>query len=55
MNSKERVLAALNLKEPDRVPIFEWEIDPKVINKICRGYSLANFVEKFDLNGFILT
>ena len=55
MDSKERVLAALNLKEPDRVPIFEWEIDPKVINKICRGYSLANFVEKFDLNGFILT
>lgn len=51
MNSKERVFTALNLKEPDRIPIFEWEIDSKVINKIYKGYSLADFVEKFDLDG----
>ena len=51
MNSRERVFTALNLKEPDRIPIFEWEIDSKVINKIYKGYSLADFVEKFDLDG----
>lgn len=50
INSEERVLTALDLKEPDRVPIFEGEIDPKVINKICRGCSLGDFVEKFDLD-----
>jgi uroporphyrinogen decarboxylase len=51
INSRERVFTALNLKESDRVPVFEWEIDPKVINEICRGCSLADFVEKFDLDG----
>lgn len=38
MNSYERVKIALELKEePDRVPIVEFVIDPKVIREACPG------------------
>ena len=35
MNSYQRVKRALELKEPDRVPIIEFVIDPKVIKGAC--------------------
>ncbi len=35
MNSYERVMMALKLKEPDRVPIVEWTISPKIIKALC--------------------
>jgi len=50
MTSKERVFRALNKKEPDRVPIVELTIDPKVINKIYKGCSYMEFIEKVDLD-----
>ena len=34
MNSKERVLATLDHKKPDRVPIGEWGIDHDTVEKI---------------------
>ena len=34
MNSKERVLCALDHKEPDRVPIGEWGIDHDTVEKV---------------------
>ena len=34
MNSKDRVIAALNLEEPDRVPMFELAINGPVMEKI---------------------
>ena len=37
MNSYERVRAALQLKEPDQVPIVEFIIDPHVIKGACPG------------------
>ncbi len=38
MSSKERVMAALNLKQPDSVPIGEIVIDRKVIAGFGRNY-----------------
>ncbi|MCK5156835.1 MAG: hypothetical protein KAQ69_10410 [Spirochaetales bacterium] len=35
MNSYERVMAALQLKEPDRVPVIEFIIDPHVVKGVC--------------------
>lgn len=34
MTSKERVLTALNHKEPDRVPVGEWGIDHDTVEKV---------------------
>jgi uroporphyrinogen decarboxylase len=34
MTPRERVLCALNLREPDRVPYCEWTIDPMVAAKL---------------------
>ena len=44
MNSHERVMTAMRLGQPDRVPIVEWVIHPKVRRAICPGPDLS-FVE----------
>lgn len=35
MNSYERVMAAMSLQQPDRVPILEFAINPIVMQQIC--------------------
>lgn len=35
MNAYERVMLALEHKQPDRVPIVEWSISPKVFKVLC--------------------
>ena len=49
MNSYERVMAAMRLEQPDRVPIVELLIDPKVQKAICPGANdfgdLADFLD----------
>src|ERR1039457_6636175 len=35
MNSYERVMAALEGREPDRVPLLEFVIDPRIVTAIC--------------------
>ena len=50
MNSYERVFTALNLGTPDRVPIFEGAIAPKVIEALIPGGSAEDLVEKYDLD-----
>lgn len=50
MNSKERVITALNRKQPDRVPIFELLINPSVREKIYPGCSYLDFAEKIGLD-----
>jgi uroporphyrinogen decarboxylase len=37
MNSRERVVAALERKQPDRVPIVEWVIDERVMEALLPG------------------
>ncbi len=55
MNSRERVLAALHRQEPDRVPILEWVIHPKVIEGIYPHCSYADFIERMDLDAICTT
>jgi uroporphyrinogen decarboxylase len=38
LNSKERIMAVLNLEKPDRIPVGEMVIDNKVIAGFDRGY-----------------
>ena len=51
MNGYERVMAALDLEEPDRIPTFEWSINRRVRDGIYPGVSEFDFVEKTDLDG----
>lgn len=51
MNGRERMLTAIRRGQPDRVPIFEIVVDPKVLQAIVPGGGLAEFVEKLDLDG----
>lgn len=55
MNSVERFFTALNRREPDRVPIMELEIAPKVINAVLPGGTLLDFVEKMDLDAVMVS
>ncbi len=50
MTSTERVLAVLRREEPDRIPTFEWDIDPDLIINMTGGGSYDDFVEQFDLD-----
>ena len=50
MNSRERVIAALERREPDRVPVVEWVIDPRVMEGIFPGCTYLEFVEWMELD-----
>lgn len=50
MTGTERVLAVLKREEPDRIPTFEWDIDPDLIIKMTNGGTYEDFVEQFDLD-----
>jgi len=50
MNSRERVIAALQRQEPDRVPIAEWEIDYRVIKAISSESDYPDFVENYGID-----
>ncbi|MCC7451010.1 MAG: hypothetical protein IT324_26580 [Anaerolineae bacterium] len=46
----ERVLMTFRHEQPDRVPIFEFMIDPKVINGILPGSNYLDFVDAMDID-----
>ena len=50
MTPYERVMTTLRREQPDRVPIFEFMIDPKVINGILPGGSYVDLVEALDID-----
>jgi len=51
MNGLERMTRALKRQEPDRIPHFEFLIDPKVRNAIKPGLSLEDFHVFMDIDG----
>lgn len=51
MNGFERIVAALECRQPDQIPLMEWLIDPKVVNALCPDGDLFDFVEQMDLDG----
>jgi len=50
MTSRERIFAALKGEIPDRIPLMEMSIDPKVIDKICPGMSYEDFIDYADMD-----
>jgi uroporphyrinogen decarboxylase len=50
MNGRERMMLALQRREPDRAPVFEIAVDPRVIDGIVPGGDLPAFVEELDLD-----
>ncbi len=53
MNSRERVIAALQRQIPDRVPILEWFVHPKVYQTILPGSTWPDFVEQIGLDAIV--
>lgn len=51
MNGYERIMTALNLEEPDRVPVWELIINAPIIKALYGDISYEDFVEKEDLDG----
>ncbi len=54
MNSRDLIFVSLERREPDRVPMLEWSIDPKVRNAIYPGCSYFDFLEKIGMDGVTL-
>ena len=50
MTSTERVLTVIQRGTPDRIPTFEWDIDPDLITKMTGGGTYEDFIEQFDLD-----
>ncbi len=51
MNSKDRILAALNLDVPDQIPTFEWFIDTQVGETLTGHRDPIDIVEALDIDG----
>ncbi|MBM3705315.1 MAG: hypothetical protein FJW66_02210 [Actinobacteria bacterium] len=54
LTGEERIIRALELKEADRVPHFEWYIDKKVINAISAGSDYIDFYYKMDIDAICI-
>ncbi|TFG58327.1 MAG: hypothetical protein E4H36_15480 [Spirochaetales bacterium] len=54
LSGLERVLAALSLEEPDRVPTFEWSINGRVRETLFPGSSPFGFADKAGLDGVVV-
>ena len=50
MTPYERFTSALELGEPDRVPIYEGYIDPSIVEVLCPGGDYHDLIEKLDLD-----
>jgi uroporphyrinogen decarboxylase len=54
LTNAERVFRALDLKEPDRVPHFEFLINQKVRDAILPGATYEDFIEFMDLDAVVV-
>lgn len=50
MNSEERLIKALRHEETDRIPIFEWLVDPRVIDTLHPGMTSDEFINIMGLD-----
>lgn len=50
MNSEERILRTLRGQPVDRVPHFEWLVDPRVVEALHPGVDLEELIEREDLD-----
>ena len=54
MNSKERIIRALELKEPDQIPTFELTIDKHVIKALAGTEEPFDIIDKLDLDAVVV-
>ena len=54
LNGYERVATALKLQQPDRIPLMELAIHPKVIKGLCPTCDLFDLVRQIDLDGVVV-
>ncbi|HOV64508.1 MAG TPA: hypothetical protein PLG43_11570, partial [Spirochaetia bacterium] len=54
MTSLERVMSALRLEEPDRIPTFEWSINEKIKTALNPGPDPFAFEEWADLDAVVV-
>jgi uroporphyrinogen decarboxylase len=54
MTGRERVLAVLNHQIPDRIPTFEWILNPNIMEKICGTKDDIDFVAAMDMDGIAI-
>jgi uroporphyrinogen decarboxylase len=54
MTGRERILAVLNKKVPDRIPTCEWIINPGVMEKMCGTRDDVEFVKQMDIDGIAI-
>ncbi|MCO6452559.1 MAG: hypothetical protein J5I90_17395 [Caldilineales bacterium] len=50
MTSTERVLTVIQRGTPDRIPTFEWDIDPDLVVNMTGGGTYDDFIELLDLD-----
>jgi uroporphyrinogen decarboxylase len=50
MTSRERIIAALERREPDRLPNFEWKISGPMIKALAPGGTEYDFIETMGLD-----
>jgi uroporphyrinogen decarboxylase len=50
MTSKERIERALRRQQPDRIPTFEWFIDPAVGEALTGSRDLLDIIESLDID-----
>jgi uroporphyrinogen decarboxylase len=53
MTGRQRVLEALQRKEPDSVPTFEWAIDRKVCRDIAGSEDPLDLIDHLDVDGVV--
>lgn len=54
LNSYERILSVLDLRQPDRIPTFEWCINRRTLDAILPGKSEFDFIEEYGLDGVVV-
>lgn len=53
LTALERVMRVLRREEPDRIPHFEWIVDPRVRHAICPGSSMEEFTVRMGLDAML--
>jgi uroporphyrinogen decarboxylase len=53
LSCRDRVLAVIQRKEPDRVPHFEFLVDDPIIASITKGGTYPDFIELLDLDAAV--
>ena len=48
MTARERIIAVLEIREPDRLPTFEWKVSQPIIDAFVPGGDVFDFVEAAD-------